>query len=130
MEEKIIMQNTKPRKRPCSICRKWFLPDVRQKKKQRTCSKECNRELHRRQCADWNCKNAAYFKGIYLSKKLENVEQKLTTSPSKGFNLPSSRINLNLPWDVINNEIGKRHSIIIEYLISQILCQVNSLPPP
>jgi len=29
-------------KRPCSICRKWFTPDVRQKGRQKTCSPAWN----------------------------------------------------------------------------------------
>ncbi len=129
------MQNVKPRKRPCSICRKWFLPDVRQKKRQRTCSKECSNELHRRQCAIWNKKNSADFKSDYLSKKLENATQQPAKPSSKDIDnnekkLPRSRINLHLPRDVICNEMGERNLIIIEYLMEQILSRACGLSPP
>ncbi|MGM0656593.1 MAG: hypothetical protein ACQETR_14940 [Thermodesulfobacteriota bacterium] len=103
------MANTKSGKRPCSICRRWFLPDVRQRGRQKTCSAECRKELHRRQCERWNKKNKSYFKAIYLNKKLER------SPPSS----PGGR--LDLPCDVIVEEIGKRHLIILQYLIEQVV---------
>ena len=39
------------KKRPCRICRRWFLPDRRAGDRQKVCSgKECQRERHRRNC--------------------------------------------------------------------------------
>ena len=125
------MPYTKPRKRPCGICRKWFLPDVRQAGRQKTCSPECSKELHRRNCAKWNKKNTAYFKSNYLDKKLEKDSRsppdsiqpdvKANTSP-----IPKSRINLNLPQDIIRNKIDGDNLIIIEYLIEQIFRRIQS----
>ncbi len=41
------MQRAKPRKRPCRVCRRWFLPDGRLKNRQKTCGNpECQREWH------------------------------------------------------------------------------------
>ena len=120
------MSNVRPRKRPCSICRKWFLPDVRQKGRQKTCSAECRNELHRRQCAKWNQKNLAYFKSNYLSKKLDKISKPLAatfhSSVDKNTILPpESRVNLNLPRDVICNQVGGKNLIIIEYLVEQVI---------
>ncbi len=125
------MSYTKPRKRPCGICRKWFLPDVRQAGRQKTCSPECSKELHRRNCAKWNKKNTAYFKSNYLDKKLKKGSRsppdstppdiKAYTSPA-----PESRINLNLPRDIIRNKIGGDNLIIIEYLTEQIFRRIRS----
>lgn len=43
------------KKRPCRICGCWFLPDIRAGSRQVVCSKhECQRERHRRNCADWH----------------------------------------------------------------------------
>ena len=62
------------KKRPCCICRRWFLPDAKVKDRQVTCGdKECQREHHRRQCAKWNKKNTDYFRSNYLQKKLDKV---------------------------------------------------------
>ncbi|MEA3416175.1 MAG: hypothetical protein U9R02_08490 [Thermodesulfobacteriota bacterium] len=42
------MQRAKPRKRPCRVCRRWFLPDGRLKNRQKTCGNpECQRKWHR-----------------------------------------------------------------------------------
>jgi hypothetical protein len=123
------MPNSPPRKRPCSICRKWFLPDVRQKGRQVTCSPECQKERHRRQCAKWNRKNRADRKSDYLSKKLEQTaEPPLMVSPpgsNKGASVTGSRINLHLPRGVLRNELGEKNLIIIDYLIEQILARVR-----
>ena len=68
------MSKSSPLKRLCCICRKWFLPDVRQKNRQKTCDNpECRRKHHRRQCAKWNEKNKEYFQSNYLNKELEKV---------------------------------------------------------
>jgi len=125
------MSHAKPRKRPCSICRKWFLPDVRQAGRQKTCSPECRGELHRRNCAKWNRKNKAYFKSNYLHKKLEEdgrsppnpTEPDIEADPKPA---PKSRINLNLPRDIIGNRIGIGNLIIAEYVIEQIFGRIRS----
>lgn len=50
---------TSHRKRPCGICRRWFRPDPRVRKRQKTCGDPaCMREWHRRKCAKWNRQNA------------------------------------------------------------------------
>lgn len=121
------MANTKSGKRPCSICRTWFLPDVRQRGRQKTCSAECRKELHRRQCERWNKKNKFYFKDIYLSKKLErspppSAIEKIAIPP------PGGRFNLDLPYDVIVEEIGKRHLIILQYLVEQVVRHLRRSP--
>lgn len=125
------MAYVKPRKRPCSICRKWFLPDVRKAGRQKTCSAECSRELHRRNCSEWNRKNTAYFKSNYLDKKLEadgrsppdstQPDVKADAKPA-----PKSRINLNLPRDIIKNKIGRDNLIMAEYVTEQILGRIRS----
>ncbi len=129
------MPNSPPRKRPCSICRKWFLPDVRQKGRQVTCSPECREERHRRKCAEWNRKNRANSKSDYLSKKLEQTAEppsmpsmpSMTNSPgfNKNASVSRSRINLHLPREILRNELGEKNLIIIDYLIEQILARVR-----
>jgi len=107
-------------KRPCSICRKWFVPDVRQKGRQRTCSLACQNELHRRQCENWNRKNKAVPKNNYLTKKLEEVKHpqasgKVPVLPSRTQKYPV------LPIEVIAAEYGIIPAIIIQYLVTQVI---------
>jgi hypothetical protein len=60
------------RKRPCGICRRWFMPNPRLKDRQKTCgTSQCKREWHRKMCRKWNRENADYFTTNYLQKKLE-----------------------------------------------------------
>ena len=68
------MPKAKTRKRPCKICKKWFMPDVRHTDRQKTCGLECRTELHRRRCAEYNKKNRKSSKADYLQKKLDEVD--------------------------------------------------------
>lgn len=105
-------------KRPCSICRKWFQPDVRQKGRQKTCGRQaCMNELHRRQCKKWNNKNKAYFKSNYLTGKIEK-EDKHPPSPHKEIKRRGQPV---LPLEVIESEYGITPAIIVQYLVGQII---------
>jgi hypothetical protein len=124
------MPYVRPRKRPCSICRKWFLPDVRQAGRQKTCSPECSKELHRRNCGGWNRKNTAYFKSNYLDNKLEEDGRSPPDSTQPDVNAdanppPKSRINLNLPRDIIGSTMGSGNLIIAEYMTEQIFGRIR-----
>jgi len=118
------MAKNSSRKRPCCICRKWFLSDVRQKGRQKTCSPDCKNELHRRQCEDWNKKNKAYFKNDYLSKKLEKITDQQTASISREIPL-TRQTKPVLPIEIIVTEYGVKPAIIIQYLVAQIVNQTS-----
>lgn len=107
-------------KRPCSICRKWFTPDVRQKGRQKTCSPACQNELHRRQCEKWNRKNKAIYKNNYLAKKLEEAEEQQTSGilPWLSYQKQTEPV---LPMEVIITEYGIKPAIIIQYLVTQVI---------
>lgn len=61
------------RKRPCRICRKWFLPNPHVKEKQQTCGRaECRRELHSRACAAWHKRNPDYNGETRLKLRLHD----------------------------------------------------------
>lgn len=119
-------------KRPCCICRKWFTPDVRQKKRQVTCGRtDCMDEQHRRQCEKWNKKNRAYFKNNYLGKKIEQIEEELperfppSTDAQKAPPLQCLAKPV-LPCEILTNEYGAKNLIIIQYLTYQILNQAQN----
>lgn len=116
------MQKTPTRKRPCRICGRWFLPNPRLKGRQKTCGDpQCKREWHRKKCAEWNGKNADYFKSNYLQKKLDAATQcgKLLKTCQFRSNIskpPKSRRKSGLPLQYVQEVIGIQHLIIIEYL--------------
>jgi hypothetical protein len=103
------------KKRPCRICRRWFMPNPRVKDRQKTCADaRCKRAWHRKKCAQWNRNNPDYFKANYLQKKLDDASAK---TPG-----PQSRMNSGLPLHYVQEVIGIQHLIIIEYL-AQLLLQ-------
>jgi len=113
-------------KRPCSICRQWFFPDEHLKGRQKTCGNpDCKREQHRRQCEKWNRKNRDYFKTNYLDKKLKAVQEALPDGPA----ITSSRHPIILPYDIIIDEYGPKHFVILRYLILLVI-QECRIPRP
>jgi hypothetical protein len=66
------------KKKPCSICRRWFRPDARQGPRQKTCSSEaCQRERHRRACRDWREREHDVLIEDRLRKRLVGSEGEL-----------------------------------------------------
>jgi len=113
-------------KRPCSICRQWFQPDVRQNGRQKTCGNpDCKREQHRRQCEKWNRKNRDYFKTNYLDKKIEAVQEALPDE----LPIANNRHPFILPYEIIINEYGAKHLVILRYLIFLVIQECRVLHP-
>jgi hypothetical protein len=98
------------KKRPCRICRRWFMPNARLKDRQMTCADpECKRQWHRKKCAEWNKKNSDYFKANYLQKKLDAAAQPGEICIAK------SRLKSGLPLEFVQEVISIQHIIILEY---------------
>jgi hypothetical protein len=112
-------------KRPCRICRRWFTPHPRLGDRQKTCGDpHCKKEWHRKKCAEWNRKNAEYFKTNYLHKKLEGVsggEGVVGALPVR------SRFPSGLPQRAVQEVIGVKQFVIIEYLVQILLRRFQEL---
>jgi hypothetical protein len=107
MHEKKVLK-----KRPCRICRRWFMPNPRVKDRQMTCGDpDCMDEWHRRKCREWNRKNSDYFRANYLQKKL-SAACRSGTPPSLQ---PKTRLKSELPHLFVQEVISIQHLIIIEY---------------
>ena len=101
------------KKRPCRICRRWFMPNPKVKDDQKTCGDPwCKREWHRKKCAEWNRKNADYFKANYLQKKLDAVTLPEGTCKSSRH---KPRLKLGLPFSSFQEAISIQQAVIIEY---------------
>lgn len=129
------MSKARIRKRPCGICRKWFLPDLRQIGRQQTCGNPaCRRELHRRRCRRWNRKNRDYFKANYLSAKLEcTKDPPVSSQKSPAAVTGPSCMGLTLLKEVMVQVIGAKQLVIFDYIIAQIIRRIavkSSLAPP
>jgi len=116
------MSKTLTRKRPCRICRRWFLPNPRLKERQKTCGRaNCQRQWHKKKCAEWNRKNTDYFKANYLQKKIDTATHcrgdREAALPGKSLDkVPASRMNTGMPLDYAKEVIGVQLVIIHEYL--------------
>ena len=118
------MAKTRTRKRPCRICRRWFLPDPRLKERQMTCGQtECQRQWHKKKCSEWNRKNRDYFKANYLQRKIDTATQP-RSDPAAALpkTVPSSRMNTGMPLEYVKEMLGVDLVIIQEYL-AQLLDQ-------
>jgi hypothetical protein len=113
------MTRSPTRKRPCRVCKRWFIPHPRLKDRQKTCGdQQCQREWHRRKCEQWNHNNVDYFKDNYLDKKLEQT------------GMPRSRLKTGLPLCYVQQLIGTPQLIIIEYLSQLLLRRCRHLIRP
>jgi len=124
------------RKRPCRICRKWFTPNPRLGDRQRTCgAATCQQEWHRRECAKWNRRNRTYFQDIHLQRRLNKVapEQPARSSPSDPPASPSPPVpppsSRHYPRGIIQEVIGAKQLVIIEYLLRLLLRGVQAAIP-
>jgi hypothetical protein len=114
------------RKKPCRICRRWFLSDPRLKDRQKTCGRsECKRRWHAKKCAQWYRANSDYFKANYLQKKIDAVggeDEPHMTDKTKLHSpkVATSRLKTGLPMAYVQELIGVKHIIIIEYLAQQL----------
>jgi hypothetical protein len=92
------------RKRPCGICRTWFEPHPRAGDRQHTCSNpSCQRERHRRACADWRRRNPDLDREGRLRQTLLSGG---TVEPSRGLNR-----------DAVRDAVGLEISVIIDELV-------------
>ena len=89
-----------PRKRPCSICRRWFRPDPRIGNRQHACGKsECQASRRQKTQASWRRRNQDYAIGNRLGQRKAQFPP-----PPEPLRLPAP---LNqLPWDVAKDQFG------------------------
>ena len=87
------------RKRPCSICRRWFRPHPRVGVRQRVCGKpECQATRRKKTQAQWRAKNPDYAAGYRIQQRsVQEREPEPLRVPA-----PLNR----LPWDVAKDELG------------------------
>lgn len=91
------------RKRPCSICRRWFLPDGRVGERQRACSSaECQEARRQKTQAAWRAANPDYFAARRLVER-ERQEQESGRAPAPVRAPPPLD---RLPWDLAQDAFG------------------------
>ena len=126
-------------KRPCRICKKWFLPNPRLGDRQKTCgTPECQRQWHIRKCAEWNLKNRFCARESYLRGRLESLSPAShspssptpTSQPPPLNHSPQRASPLDYPRDVVQEVIGAQQLVIIEYILRLLVRRVQEVIKP
>ena len=112
------------RKRPCRICRCWFVPNPRARRWQRACDRpQCQRERHRLACERWRTRNADYDRDRRLRERLRAEEvgaSGLEADPLRALDWSVARDAVGLEVTVFVEETGKvLHSWARDAVIAQ-----------
>src|SRR5437868_7222880 len=87
------------RKKPCTICRRWYRPDPRIGERSRACRKrECQAGRRKKTQAAWRARNPDY----YIGRRIQDRGAQERTPEPLRLPAPLSR----LPWDVAQDEFG------------------------
>ena len=99
------------KKRPCSICRRWFLPDARVGGRQHACGREeCQRERHRRADQRWRAANRDYDRDRRWRESIAAAQAEPSSAPPAA-NAPAP--SSGLPWDVVQDEMEVKGRVIL-----------------
>ena len=89
-------------KRPCGICRHWFVPDGRVGRRQRACSAPaCQIARRARTQASWRRRNPDYFIAHRIQRRRLKAEDAQAV-PALVLPPPLSQ----LPWDLAQDTFG------------------------
>jgi hypothetical protein len=103
-----------PHKRPCRICRDWFMPDPRVGDRQRVCSSpECQAVRRKKTQASWRERNPEYFVARRLKQRAEPSPSPSAPPPSP-MRVPPPLDRL--PWDVAQDEFGVQGANFLGFL--------------
>ncbi len=88
------------RKRPCSICRRWFRPDVRVGDRQHACGKpECQTTRRQKTQASWRERNRGYAIAYRIDQRAAQKEPE-----PEALRLPAPLPQL--PWELAKDQFG------------------------
>ena len=90
-------------KRPCGICRHWFVPDRRVGRRQRACSAPaCQVARRAKTQASWRRRNPDYFIAHRIQRRRLRAEEAQAVVPPLVLPPPLSQ----LPWDLAQDAFG------------------------
>jgi hypothetical protein len=91
------------RKRPCRICRRWFVPHPRAGDRQRVCgTPECQRERHRRACQAWREREGE-------GERRHRLRLRLRQEPADSVPRPGA-----IRWTVVRDAVGLEVAVVLE----------------
>ena len=103
------------RKRPCTICRRWFRPNARVGDRQRACGNaECQTARRQKTQANWRNRNPAYSIAW-------RIDQRAAAQPEAPEPLRMPAPLNRLPWDVAKDQFGPQGTDFIGVMAALIL---------
>src|SRR3954467_3987700 len=97
------------KKRPCSVCRRWFLPDARVGARQKACGDaECQRVRHREADRAWHARHRDYDRGRRWQEAVEAAKAGAPPSPP---DRPAALAGV--PWDVAQDAMTPEAVVIV-----------------
>lgn len=92
------------RPRCCRSCRRWFRPHPKDEDRQEYCSDPaCQRERHRRACADWRRRNPDYDRQDRVRRRLVKDTPLDQIDPLRG-----------IDWEAARQEVGVGAASLVE----------------
>lgn len=98
------------KRRPCKVCRKWFLPELHAGDRQHVCGEEaCQRKWHRQACAEWHRRNPDYDRETRLVGRIVKVTslEERRRDPLVSIDWAQLRVEVGLNAAVAMEELGK-----------------------
>lgn len=103
----------KTKKRPCSHCRRWFLPDPRVAHCQKTCSPACSKALTAKRQAAWRRNNPDYDADRRLREQLRVAELPGATIQVQPATDPLARV----PWHLVQTALGVKTAVVLAFAL-------------
>jgi len=108
------------KKRPCSVCGKWFIPDRRALERQRCCGDPvCRHTQHVRTDRRYRARHPEAAARCRLRKKLSRIRKGQAECVS-AVSPPPAEMR-KVPWDIVNDEIGVKVTVLLGFLTRLLL---------
>lgn len=101
----------KHKKRPCSVCRRWFRPAPRTAHCQRTCSAPCSKELAGRRDAKWRARNPDAVDRRRLLDALKQADDAVIEIA------PATSPLAKVPWRVLQVALGGKTAVALAFAL-------------
>ena len=106
--------SSRPRKkRPCSICGRFFGADPRVGERQRTCGPACGKKLTQKRQAEWRKRNPDYEAARELRRRLDCAEKDGRVPGERPKSGPVARI----PWRTVQTVIGVKQAVVLAFAL-------------
>jgi hypothetical protein len=101
------------RKRPCSVCKRWFMPDSRVRHCQKTCSEDCGKKRAARRQADWRRKKPDHSEELRVRRAVRRAEQDGAVIEVR----PRDGLLAKVPWAIVQTAMGTKNAVIIAFAL-------------